>query len=670
MKTSVLGKLRNTPLPTSKPLAPLYEAIANSIHAIEDAGFGDHTIDVTVRRLSDIESDVGRPLSFIVHDTGVGFDDGNTVSFFTSDSTHKVDRGARGNGRFVWLKTFDEVRIDSHYRDRTGQLRRRQFAFERRDDQEAPKPQDATAVEAGTKLELLGFEEKLSKQLSHSIEWIANRIVGHFLPYFRRSDCPKILLRNEGEKPINLNNLFAETVEPSPPRAFEVFGDAYTLTGYKVRSVEAPDNIVVFAANKRAVKTEKLSAHIRGLERKLDQEAGSVGAVYVGFVEGEKLDAMVKWDRLGFESTEDEETGELFEGGWSLSAIKAAALDEVRSALSTELKVIQESKEAAVHEYVTQKAPEYRRIVESERERILDALSSHPRSKEIEIAVGRVWMERRAELKDQGIELLSHPPDADSMEAYQAQMNGFIDKFEELDQTALAQHVTHRRVIINLFDQALKRKDDTGKYQLEALIHRMIHPMRKTSDEIEFDEQNLWLIDDRLTYHDHLASDVELRGNPRIESDSQMRPDLLAIYDRTLTFGEGKDPYVAFSVIEFKRPMRPDYPDRTPLAQVFDVVRQIREGKFMDRRGRPIEGMSKEAPAYCFVICDMTPAVERGAEDAGGLLTPDGRGYFGWNGNLKLYFEIISYDKLVADALRRNRYLFKKLGLPTEREDH
>src|SRR5437868_6250959 len=58
------------------------------------------------------------------------------------------------------------------------------------------------------------------------------------------------------------------------------------------------------------------------------------------------------------------------------------------------------------------------------------------------------------------------------------------------------------------------------------------------------------------------------------------------------------------------------------------------------------------------------PTVQRGAVDASGQLTPDGRGYFGWNPQLKLYFEIISYEKLVGDALRRNRMLFRKLGLP------
>ncbi len=92
-----------------------------------------------------------------------------------------------------------------------------------------------------------------------------------------------------------------------------------------------------------------------------------------------------------------------------------------------------------------------------------------------------------------------------------------------------------------------------------------------------------------------------------------------------------------------------------------------KKGTFKDGRGRPVEGASKDAPAFCYVVCDINDEVERGAVDAGGQLTPDGRGYFGYNGQLKLYFEVISYEKLIGDALRRNRMLFKKLGLPTDR---
>ena len=120
--------------------------------------------------------------------------------------------------------------------------------------------------------------------------------------------------------------------------------------------------------------------------------------------------------------------------------------------------------------------------------------------------------------------------------------------------------------------------------------------------------------------------------------------------------------------MEFKRSDRRSL-ERNPLSQVYDQVRDVREGKFKDRRGRPIEGASRDEPAFCYVVCDITPTVERGAVDAGGQLTPDGRGYFGWNTQLRLYFEIVAYEKLIGDALRRNRMLFKKLGLPMDRTD-
>lgn len=387
---------------------------------------------------------------------------------------------------------------------------------------------------------------------------------------------------------------------------------------------------------------------------------------YYGFVEGEHLDAMVCSDRFGFEIDEDDD--DLFEGSKSLSAIRGGALEAVREELGAFLGKVREQKEETVSRYVTDRAPEYRRLLKTHASRVLEAPPANPKPKEIDAALGRVWVERQADLKEEGRAILAFEPGSETMEVYQTQMDGFFEKFEDLDQTALAQYVIHRRIVLNLLEQALRRDDGTGRYQLEAVVHRLIHPMRKGSDEIEFEEQNLWILDDRLTYHDFMESDKELRVSDRLENESQTRPDLLVVFDRTLTFREGRDPTTSFVIVEFKKPDRRSF-ERSPLAQVYDQVRDIRAGKFKDRNGRPVEGTSKDAPAFCYVVCDVVAAVERGAVDAGGQLTPDGRSYFGWNAQLKLYFEIISYEKVVGDALRRNRMLFKKLGLPTDRSD-
>jgi hypothetical protein len=43
--------------------------------------------------------------------------------------------------------------------------------------------------------------------------------------------------------------------------------------------------------------------------------------------------------------------------------------------------------------------------------------------------------------------------------------------------------------------------------------------------------------------------------------------------------------------------------------------------------------------------------------------TPDSLGFFGYSNNYGTYIEIISFDKLVSDAKKRNAVLFEKLGL-------
>ncbi len=42
---------------------------------------------------------------------------------------------------------------------------------------------------------------------------------------------------------------------------------------------------------------------------------------------------------------------------------------------------------------------------------------------------------------------------------------------------------------------------------------------------------------------------------------------------------------------------------------------------------------------------------------------PDGLGWFDWQDNIKLYIEVISWDKVLKDATMRNQIFFQKLGI-------
>jgi hypothetical protein len=116
-------------------------------------------------------------------------------------------------------------------------------------------------------------------------------------------------------------------------------------------------------------------------------------------------------------------------------------------------------------------------------------------------------------------------------------------------------------------------------------------------------------------------------------------------------------------IIEFKKPDRTSYKE-DPVDQVYRLIREIKTGHFKDKNGREIKVRADHIPAYAYVICDTTQAVETIAQNKGMLSTPDNLGYYGYNPALSAYVEIISYTKLLQDAKKRNRILFDKLHLP------
>jgi hypothetical protein len=117
-------------------------------------------------------------------------------------------------------------------------------------------------------------------------------------------------------------------------------------------------------------------------------------------------------------------------------------------------------------------------------------------------------------------------------------------------------------------------------------------------------------------------------------------------------------------LIEFKRPLRDVYDEEDPVTQVYRLVREIKAGRMKDSKGRLIRPASGDIPAYCYVIADLTEALEIRLQDMGATRTPDNMGYYGFNPTLTAYYEVISYAKVLADAKKRNRVLFDKLGLP------
>jgi hypothetical protein len=75
----------------------------------------------------EIDASESKIVDLTVQDNGIGFTQENRDSFDTLYSALKLPQGGKGFGRFICLKYFDELHVESVYRDAT--MHRRTFSM-------------------------------------------------------------------------------------------------------------------------------------------------------------------------------------------------------------------------------------------------------------------------------------------------------------------------------------------------------------------------------------------------------------------------------------------------------------------------------------------------------------------------------------------------------------
>ena len=93
---------------------------------------------------------------------------------------------------------------------------------------------------------------------------------------------------------------------------------------------------------------------------------------------------------------------------------------------------------------------------------------------------------------------------------------------------------------------------------------------------------------------------------------------------------------------------------------LFGLALDIKHGGVTNIEGRPINATGLRYFGY--LIADLTDSLKLQME-MNYHVSVDGEGYFRTLPSGEGYVEIISYDKLMRDAKRRNRVLFDKLGM-------
>ena len=680
MPSNLSGRLRNTKLSKTQGLMPLFEAVVNSIHAIEEIGESEYKgrISIVIDRESDLSQDffsgkkrgpdaVPDISGFRIVDNGIGFNNVNFISFKTLDTDHKLDKGCRGVGRLLWLKAFKNIRVASTYITDKKEYSTRKFLFTKENgisDEEHKKQLDTK--DRKTIVELIGFKSEYRQSSRKTLKAIGNHLFEHCLWYFiREGGAPEIVIEDSGEK-LNLADVYEEHMQNSSlTETMMIDKVEFELTHVKLTINTSQANVLAFCASSRLVKQETINGKLPGLFGRLKD--GENEFIYACYLTSKYLDERVNPERTDFNFEDDIDS--LFrDNDITIDRIRSESMKYISSYLASYLEEKKKAGRDRVTNFIDHKAPRYRPILSriSEDEQIVDPEIS---DKDLELKLHKHLNTIESKLISEGHKIMS-PQVGEDQDSYRERVQEYITTASDIKRSDLASYVSHRKVILDLLSMAIE-KDENGKYKREYIIHQLLVPMRSESNDLMSEELNLWVIDERLAFHNYLASDKTINSMPITDSTSTKEPDIavLNVFDNPLMVSERTSaPYSSIVIVEIKRPMRNDVKhgqeDKDPVQQVLGYLDRIRKGNVQTANGRPIP-KSSEIPGFCYIICDLTETLRDSCRRYDPRKTSDGLGLFFHNSSYNAYIEIISFDRIVDQAKQRNRAFFDRLGLPT-----
>ena len=650
MKFDVLGRIGNMRLPDGKTalLYSIYEAVSNAIQAIEERfGKAEFAKRGVINVL--IELDYDKSLRHLaISDNGIGLNPTHLAAFETCDTRQKYAIGGKGVGRLVWVKVFDAIHVKSTFEVGLDKYEEVSFKFEPdlEDSLVDLKRSKSTANEVGTRILLAQIKPDQNAGIGRAT--LTRHICHHFFPYFIAGSMPRLNV-TFGRRDIDVVEYLESKIDVRSKEALSVplgsVGEVTVSHVYVEKSISQElSNAILLAAQGRVVKSIEI-------EKKFALKSLVSGDAYVCVVHGEFLDAKVDQERTGFKALESE-----------MDAIIETAMDAAERFLEehiTRIRKVQKSLVIRILEEHPQLAISVKNV-----DAYVSSLSPSMSEEDIGKTLFTLLYRHERKLKSQIKSLEDDKPgdEGEDMRPRRDRIDELVQKVTDDAKRRLAEYTIKRHQIIQLARSLLKYNDEEKKhYQWEKTLHELICPMGKMLDAKDYDEHNLWLIDDLLSYYSFFASDKAMSAFG--VTGERKEPDLIFFNPYGFRREGTNDPVV---IIEFKRP-GDETLSSDPVDQVLEYIEKLRSRTVRDVEGTVVSDINDQTPFECIVVCDLSAGARKKFErSVAQHPTPDGLGYYGFSPNHKASIRVLSYGKVFRDAELRNQSFFSKLGLLPE----
>jgi hypothetical protein len=619
----------------------------NSIQAIEER-FGRDQISSGYIRVTVVRAENGECIGFKVSDNGIGFNQQNLDSFVKMDSQKKASIGGKGVGRLLWLKVADSIRVESVFAD-IDTVSRVTFDFCLDDPIGNIEYSNGIAVEhIGTTVDLHPYRDTYARSIPRKASTIASRVLAHFISYFVNISQPKIEIVDEDEN-IDLFDQFTSVTERDQDFKFSLtlsegefeFVCHCFLLPKSISDDEKSTNALYLGANGRAVKRYELDA-VLGMNAIGGKHA------YLSYVESEILNKTANDTRTEFSLSDDD-----------LELIVDAAKAKAKEFLSPEITEIRERQQKVVASLRTEH-PRFLTVARDSKEFADKLHLSMQKEEEVFVELSRQSLRQYKRRKNAFLTSVKKKlPDIT------AKAQEYVAGLQAESVSSLAEYVMKRKMILEVFEEGLKYIDIEAKHSdYEDVVHDIVCPLKSTSDELDYEDHNLWIVDDRLAFFSYFNSDKQMNAQIANPTNPRDRPDI-SVFDIGIGF-QNSDLSQPITIIEFKRPKRDDYTlEKNPITQVRKYVEDMRKsGEAIKYDGTSLRQIADSTPFVCHIIADVTPSLRAVMKALGPFHQKVGSGtWYRWDDAFNIFIEISSFKDVLDSAKLRNKAFFEKIGL-------
>ncbi|WP_300532416.1 ATP-binding protein [Maricaulis sp.] len=661
LQGDIVNRVKRFPKPSqaAEALQPVFEAVSNALHAIEDA-FGscaqdDGKVIVEFENLNDPDR-----VSITVSDNGIGLDHERFEAFCKTDTPFKLLRGGKGVGRLLWLDAFENISVSSQFID-GDKLYRREFNFGLRETDQiydealteiAGGPQERGTIVRFSGLRGSAYRGKFPIQRATIVKHFGS----HFFADFILGRSPQIVVDVSGESaefPEEIKKLQVEDRGIAKLET-EEFGELELASFVCLKQASANfDGLhqLHLVANGRTVTTRKIDG-LLGIGR-----FGPAGdRVFHGCISGNFLDERVNQERTQFN----------FDESIVDQIVKVCAEHARKNAIHDEIQRFDTERLGGLRGFIG----DYPSFGFEEPEALLKRVPKNAvKDEQYAQALIPIRIRRDKERNEKIQSIVSQLEAGEEVpENFAETIQSAANEVRAEEQRQLTEYVLRRKIVLDVMQVLIRRIRDRGDketdFHLEETLHKFICPMRIRGDDpnkVEQSDHDLWIIDERFTFTKYFSSDLSFSQLVK-ESSGRERADLL-IYDRLHGLGaEGEDPLRRVMLVEFKKPGRTDYTDRySPSNQIAEYITKLKNNEIEDFRGQRIR-VADDCIFYCYVVADIVGKLD--IHTSTWRTTSNGRGRINQlDGKFRGVIEIIEWADLLADARLRNLAFLDAAGL-------